>query len=78
MFHIGFILISETLAATLPGIMMEQKLANHLRYKEYEQALEIALELEKPRQALKVSSPFHPVHNRLAPRHRPDLEQILC
>lgn len=37
------------------SIMMEQKLANHLRYKEYEQALEIALELEKPRQALKVS-----------------------
>jgi U3 small nucleolar RNA-associated protein 13 len=37
------------------SIIMEQKLANHLRYKEYEQALEIALELEKPRQALKVS-----------------------
>jgi U3 small nucleolar RNA-associated protein 13 len=37
------------------SIMMEQKLSNHLRYKEYEQALEIALELEKPRQALKVS-----------------------
>jgi U3 small nucleolar RNA-associated protein 13 len=36
-------------------IQMEQKLANHLRFKEYEQALEIALDLEKPRQALKVS-----------------------
>jgi U3 small nucleolar RNA-associated protein 13 len=36
------------------NIMMEQKLANHLRYKEYDQALEIALELQKPRQALKV------------------------
>jgi U3 small nucleolar RNA-associated protein 13 len=35
-------------------IQMEQKLANHLRFKEYEQALEIALDLEKPRQALKV------------------------
>uniref|UniRef100_A0A7S0PX60 U3 small nucleolar RNA-associated protein 13 C-terminal domain-containing protein n=1 Tax=Asterionellopsis glacialis TaxID=33640 RepID=A0A7S0PX60_9STRA len=35
-------------------IMMEQRLANHLRFKEYEQALEIALELDKPRQALKV------------------------
>jgi U3 small nucleolar RNA-associated protein 13 len=36
------------------NILMEQKLANHLRYKEYEQALEIALQLEKPMQALKV------------------------
>lgn len=36
------------------NILMEQKLANHLRYKEFEQALEVALELDKPRQALKV------------------------
>lgn len=36
------------------NIMMEQKLANHLRHKEFEQALEIALELEKPMKALKV------------------------
>lgn len=36
------------------NIMMEQKLSNHLRHKEYEQALEVALELEKPMQALKV------------------------
>ena len=35
-------------------IIMEQNLANHLRHKEFEQALEIALELEKPMQALKV------------------------
>ena len=35
-------------------ILLEQKLANHLRYHEYEQALDIALEMEKPRQALKV------------------------
>lgn len=35
-------------------ILMEQNLANHLRYNEFEQALEIALELEKPMQALKV------------------------
>ena len=33
---------------------MEQRLVNHLRFKEYEKALEIALELDKPRQALKV------------------------
>jgi U3 small nucleolar RNA-associated protein 13 len=35
-------------------ILLEQQLANHLRYKEYEQALDLALELEKPRQILKV------------------------
>ena len=36
------------------NIQLEQQLANHLRYKEYEQALDIALDLEKPRQVLKV------------------------
>jgi len=36
------------------NILMEQRLSNHLRFKEYEKALEIALELDKPRQALKV------------------------
>lgn len=41
-------------ATSEQNIMMEQKLANHLRHKEFEQALEIALELEKPMQALKV------------------------
>lgn len=37
------------------NVMMEQRLSNHLRHKEYELALEIALEMDKPRQALKVS-----------------------
>jgi U3 small nucleolar RNA-associated protein 13 len=36
------------------NIRNEQKLANHLRHKEYEQALDIALGMEKPRQVLKV------------------------
>jgi U3 small nucleolar RNA-associated protein 13 len=36
------------------NILMEQKLANHLRFKEYEHALELALTMDKPRQALKV------------------------
>ena len=35
-------------------ILMEQQLANHLRFKEYEHALELALTMDKPRQALKV------------------------
>lgn len=38
------------------NILNEQKLANHLRHKEYEQALELALEMNKPRQVLKVLS----------------------
>jgi len=37
-------------------LLMEQRLSNHLRFKEYEQALEIAFELDKPNQALKVLS----------------------
>ena len=37
------------------NIMMEQKLSNHLRHKQYEKALEIALELDKPNQVLRVS-----------------------
>ena len=36
------------------NILMEQRLSNHLRHKQYEQALELALELEKPNQVLKV------------------------
>jgi U3 small nucleolar RNA-associated protein 13 len=35
-------------------IMLDQKLANHLRHKEYDKALEIALQVDKPMQALKV------------------------
>mmetsp|Transcript_8312 Transcript_8312/g.15661 ORF Transcript_8312/g.15661 Transcript_8312/m.15661 type:complete len:1054 (+) Transcript_8312:36-3197(+) len=35
-------------------ILKEQKLANHLRHNEYEQALDIALDMDKPRQVLKV------------------------
>ena len=36
------------------NVLMEQKLANHLRNKEFDQALEMVLALDKPRQALKV------------------------
>lgn len=36
------------------NILKEQKLANHLRFKEYGQALDIALDMDKPRQVLKV------------------------
>lgn len=36
------------------NILKEQKLANHIRFKEYEQALDIALDMDKPRQVLKV------------------------
>ena len=37
------------------NIMMEQQLSNHLRRKNYEQALDVALELDKPNQVLRVS-----------------------
>uniref|UniRef100_A0A7S3PTU0 U3 small nucleolar RNA-associated protein 13 C-terminal domain-containing protein n=1 Tax=Chaetoceros debilis TaxID=122233 RepID=A0A7S3PTU0_9STRA len=36
------------------NIMQEQQLSNHLRFKEYAQALDIALDMDKPRQVLKV------------------------
>jgi len=36
------------------NILMEQTLSNHLRHKRYEQALDLALELDKPHQVLKV------------------------
>jgi U3 small nucleolar RNA-associated protein 13 len=35
------------------AILMDQRLANHLRHKEFSQALEIALKLDKPRLCLK-------------------------
>lgn len=35
-------------------ILMEQKLANHLRFGEHNEALDIALSMDKPRQVLKV------------------------
>ena len=38
------------------NILMEQKLSNHLRNKRFEEALEIALKLEKPNQVLRVRS----------------------
>ena len=36
------------------NILKEQQLSNHLRHKQYEKALEIALELDKPNQVLRV------------------------
>ena len=41
-------------AAEEQNILLEQNLSNHLRHKQYEKALEIALELDKPYQVLKV------------------------
>merc|ERR1712166_204318 len=35
-------------------ILLDQKMVNHLRHKEYDKALDIALQVDKPRQALKV------------------------
>lgn len=44
----------EKKAEEAETILLDQKLANHLRYKEYGKALEIALKIDKPLQALKV------------------------
>lgn len=45
------------------NVLMEQKLSNHLRFKEYEQALELALKLDKPHMALKVRLVPHLVYD---------------
>jgi U3 small nucleolar RNA-associated protein 13 len=42
------------LAEEEEAILMDQRLANHLRHKEYGQALELSLERDKPHQSLKV------------------------
>lgn len=44
----------EVREAEEQNIMMEQSLSNHLRHKNYEKALEIAIELDKPHQVLRV------------------------
>jgi U3 small nucleolar RNA-associated protein 13 len=45
---------AEERAQQAESILLDQKMANHLRHKEYDQALEIALQVDKPMQALKV------------------------
>ncbi len=44
----------EKRAKEAESILLDQKLANHLRYKEYGKALEISIQANKPLQALKV------------------------
>jgi len=44
----------EKRASREQNILLEQRLANHLRFKEFEQALELALDLQKPMHVLKV------------------------
>jgi U3 small nucleolar RNA-associated protein 13 len=44
----------EKRAQEAESILLDQKLANHLRYKEYGKALEISIQANKPHQALKV------------------------
>ena len=44
----------EERAEEAERILLDQKMANHLRHKEYDKALDIALQLDKPRHALKV------------------------
>lgn len=44
------------------NIMMEQQLSNHLRRKNYEKALDVALELDKPNQVLRVRNVYFLVY----------------
>jgi U3 small nucleolar RNA-associated protein 13 len=44
----------EERAVEAETVLLDQKLANHLRHKEYGKALEIALQVDKPSQVLKV------------------------
>ena len=44
----------EERAEEAERILLDQKMVNHLRHKEYDKALDIALQVDKPRQALKV------------------------
>eukprot|EP00536_Pseudo-nitzschia_multiseries_P003602 jgi/Psemu1/236801/estExt_Genewise1.C_560094 len=44
----------EERAEEAERILLDQKMANHLRHKEYDKALDIALQVDKPRQALKI------------------------
>jgi U3 small nucleolar RNA-associated protein 13 len=55
------------------AIVLDQSLANHIRHKEYTQALEIALQRDKPHQALKILSSI--VENE-AQKGRPGFESL--
>jgi U3 small nucleolar RNA-associated protein 13 len=45
---------AEERAQQAEGILLEQQMVNHLRHKEFDKALEIALKVDKPMQAYKV------------------------
>jgi U3 small nucleolar RNA-associated protein 13 len=44
----------EERAQEAERILLDQKMTNHLRHKEYDKALDIALQVDKPHQALKI------------------------
>mmetsp|Transcript_3883 Transcript_3883/g.8737 ORF Transcript_3883/g.8737 Transcript_3883/m.8737 type:complete len:734 (-) Transcript_3883:274-2475(-) len=44
----------EERAQEAERILLDQKMTNHLRHKEYDKALDIALQIDKPRHALKI------------------------
>lgn len=44
----------EERAKEAEQVLLDQQMSNHLRHKEYDKALDIALRVDKPRQALKV------------------------
>jgi len=55
----------EERALEAERILLDQKMANHMRHKEYDKALDIALRVDKPRHALKVLTAL--VENEISP-----------
>ena len=56
-------------------ILLDQKMSNHLRHKEYDRALDIALKVNKPRQALKVLNAL--LENEISSKKKTDPVVVL-
>lgn len=56
-------------------ILLDQQMANHLRHKEYDRALDIALRVNKPRQALKVLNAL--LENEISSKKKKDPVLVL-
>jgi U3 small nucleolar RNA-associated protein 13 len=55
---------AEAHAQRAENVLLDQQMANHLRHKEFEKALEIALTMNKPLQTQKVLTALHWKTNR--------------
>jgi U3 small nucleolar RNA-associated protein 13 len=62
---------AEERAQQAESILLDQQMANHLRHKEYDKALEIALKVDKPMQAYKVLAAM--LENEISSKNKPQL-----